>query len=417
MGTTATVVLDGVDITSIAIEGNVSRALNRIGQAAVRCEMETITDIFGTSLPGAGSYLKVYLDNPALGGPTLWHHGRVLLCEVTAAEDVGYAVFNSSDPLELWRMRPVRDDDGDFSLPSIIETYQFGPQIVQAMVLNSEGAGLGPPADAEGPTRLFVNTPASGSVSLVGAPTDWPMTMAELASLLVSTGVLDIVVTPIEFDVNQNYGQLDLYNGDYGTNRTGSVILQYGMGLRNVRALRWNEDMSNMCNKLWYYLGPRVLTQNDPAGDQHWQANITGDDPGLTYPPGGGLSPPHTSVNNQIGVQDYTSRLAYDVRMDIKIFDGKGDEAIVAHNLYRRLWQEEQWIRAQPQTIVHVTPTRDTLIGEFDIGDLITVEAAVDVKGGFSGAQRVYGYTIAWDAHDSTPALGEIQVSSDAEGL
>ncbi len=417
MSTTATVVLDGVDVTGIAVEGSFTRPLNRVSQASIRCEMETLTDIFGsTTLPGVGSYLKIYLDNPVLGGPTLYHHGRVLLCETTAAEDVGYTVFNSSDPLELWRMRPVRDDDGDFSKPAIIDTYIYGPQIIQAMFNNSENAGLGPPADAEGPLRMRLNSLAGGVVPMQGAPTDWPMTMMELSSLLVSTGRVDLVVTPIEFDVSNNYATLDIYNGDYGTDRTASVFFQYGMGLRNVRALRWNEDMTNMCNKLWYYLGPRVLTAEDPAGDQHWRTNITGTDPRLSYPPGGTLSPPGTAVNNQIGLLRYQSQQDFDVRMDIQIFDAL-DPALDSVNLFLVQWQDEAWIRAQPRSLVHVTPTRDTGIGEFDIGDLITVEASVDVKGGFSGGQRVYQYTVSWDAQDSLPSLSEIQVSSDNEGL
>ena len=65
-------------------------------------------------------------------------------------------------------------------------------------------------------------------------------------------------------------------------------------------------------------------------------------------------------------------------------------------------------------TLVHVTPIRDYGIGLFSIGDLITVEASADVKGGFSGAQRIYEYTINWD-EDSVPAIQELQVSSDNE--
>jgi hypothetical protein len=37
------------------------------------------------------------------------------------------------------------------------------------------------------------------------------------------------------------------------------------------------------------------------------------------------------------------------------------------------------------------------------------------VRGGFSGAQRVYEYTITWD-EDGVIELGEILTSSDAEG-
>jgi hypothetical protein len=372
--------------------------------------------------PGPGSYLKVYFYGDNLGGtPVLWHHGRVINCETTADENVGYTVFNSFDPLELWAYRPVRNppgsDPGNFSNPNIIQSLVYGPAIIEGMMDGSELNTI--PADSEGPLRLARGGFAAGTADLTGAPSDWPMTMAELMNLLVSTGVVDVVITPIEFDGNSNYGQIDVYNGDYGTDRTGSVTLSYGMGARNVRSLRWNEDMTQMCNKLWYYLGPK-------CDEEHWRANITGDDPGLVYPPGGkevGPCGSASATNNQIGVRACASRQHYDVRMDIKIWDAAGDEsggctetAVVGHELYRRLWQIEQYLRAVPMTLIHVTPIRDYGLGLFSIGDLITVEASADVKGGFSGAQRIYEYTISWD-EDSVPAIGELQVSSDNEGV
>lgn len=419
MGYFAQVVLDGIDITEFAIEGSVTTRLNRVGQASVKVHMTDAFQSFGTMFPGPGSYLKVYFYGDNLGTtPVLWHHGRVINCETTADENVGYTVFNSFDPLELWEHRPVRNppgsDPGNFANPNIIQSLVYGPAIVEGMMDGSELNTI--PQDSEGPLRLERGTFAAGSVDLTGAPADWPMTMMQLANLLISTGVVDIVITPIEFQgANDNYGLIDVYNGDYGQDLTGSVTLSYGMGDRNIRALRWNEDMTQMCNKLWYYLGPK-------CDEEHWRANITGDDPGLAYPPGGAIVPPNSPTNNQIGLRDGISRANYDVRMDIKIFDAVGDDSdcseavVIGHELYRRLWQIEQFLRAYPMTLVHVTPIRDFGIGLFSIGDLITVEATADVKGGFSGAQRIYEYTIDWD-EESVPAIGELQVSSDNEGV
>ncbi len=425
-GTIATVVLDDVDVTELAIEGSVTPRLNRVSTASCRLNMQGIAGAFGTQFPGAGSYLKVYLENDILGtgSPTLYHHGRVLSCETTANEDGGYTVFNSADPFELWQHRPVRDPDGDFSNPEIVAVNIFGPQIIQSMFNNSECLGglLTPPTDCEGPLRQRLNSIAGGNISLEGAPTDWPMTMAQLASMLIGTGIVDIVNTPIEFDAQDNYGVLDIYNGDYGNDLTSSIAFQYGMGAYNIRALRWNEDMTNLCNKLWYYLGPK-------CDDQHWQANITGDDSFLDYPPGGKLQPPAVFLPayNPLGIQRVISQQLYDVRMDIKIWDalagvGDGNDCvpgggIVGHDLYRRLWQLEQWLRDYPLNLIHVTPSRDTEIGSFDIGDLVLVEASSEVKGGFSGGQRIYEYTVSWDAEESVPALSELQVSSDQEGF
>ena len=61
---------------------------------------------------------------------------------------------------------------------------------------------------------------------------------------------------------------------------------------------------------------------------------------------------------------------------------------------------------------MHVTPTRGTEIGTFDIGDLVGVTIGAEICGGIEGAQRVYQYTISWDA-DGPLELGELQTSSD----
>lgn len=385
----AQVWIDGVDVTSVAVEGSSTRRLNRPSQAQVKLPMQN-------AIGDVGSLLRI-----AFNG-TLHHHGRVLLCETDTGEDTGYTVYNSTDPLELWSWRPVRDADGDFSKPTIIEDFITGPQIIQQMILNSIDAA-GVPTTAEGPLFLQLGTFAGGGVSLVGAPTDWPMTMAQLASLLISTGEVDVVLTPIVS--GSDMARVDVYNGNYGTDRSGAVIFEYGMGQRNIRRMRWNKDMTNMVNKYWVYLGPRVRTPRDPKGDQHWRANITGTDPGLADPP-----------QSAILALRAASQGTYGVRMKIDIFDARGDEAAVGRDLYRRLWQIYSWLAAQPLELVHITPTRETAIGSFDIGDLVTVRASADVRGGFSGAQRIYEYTISWDG-DGVLALSELQTSPNSEGF
>lgn len=416
--TAARVWIDGTEVTSISVEGSSTRRLNRPSQAQVKVPMQ---DAIG----GPGSLLKIEFDG------WLHHHGRVLLCETEADEDAGYTVYNSTDPLEMWKWRPVRDpgnvetwetkgagDPGDLSAPDIVLDYGDpdvaaecgGPRIIEAMIDGSEGTdgdGAGsPPADAEGPLFLAKGTFEPGVYNLQGAPVDYPMTMADLASLLISTGKVDIVITPIELDIDGNYGQIDVYNGDYGLNLASSVAFQYGMGLRNVRHLRWNQDMSNMANKIWWYLGRR-------KNEHHWRASITGIGSGV--PPASlwwadcGLDPQAVIENYEI------SQAQWGVRMDVRTFEARGDDFMQAYCLYRYNWMLEAWFRANAQTLIHITPTRDTPIGDFDIGDVILVEASPDVKGGFSGVQRVYEYTISWEASESVPELSEIQVSSDQE--
>jgi hypothetical protein len=414
------VTLDGVDVTTLCVAGNWTRRLNRPSTAQVRINMEAV------SAP-VGSLLKI----EALVGTTLEivHHGRVLNCETDTGEDGGYTTYNSTDPMELWQWRPVRDNDCDFTVPQIIDSYLTGPAIIEAALNNSIDCGDSSQADCEGDLFLTINAAASGGVDLSGAPTDWPMTIAELSSLLISTGEVDVVITPTD-PGGGIMGEVDFYNGDFGTDLSGSVVFSYGMNAFNVRRLRWNEDMTTMVNKLWYYAGPRRRIASDPAGDQHWCFNVTGSDGGaghippytggLAYPPGGDLSPPASATDNQLGVLRAASEAAYGVRMDIQIYDATGDcggiDPALDRNLYRRRWQQEAWLRAQPRTIIHVTPTRETEIGTFDIGDLVGVEAVAAVRGGFSGAQRVYEYTVSWD-NDGVLELSELQTSADNEGL
>lgn len=454
------VTLDGVDVTDVCVSGQWTRRLNRPSTAQVRIPMQEVTADVGT-------LLKI----EALVGTSyeIVHHGRVLLCETDTAEDTGYTVYNSTDPMELWQWRPVRDNDCDFSKPNIIDAYTTGPLIMEAALQNSVYCGSGDAGDCEGPLFLDINAAASGGVDLTGAPTDWPMTIAELASLLISTGELDIVITPTD-PGGGVMGEVDFYNGDYGTDLSGSVVFSYGMGDFNVARLRWNQDMTTMTNKLWYYGGPKL-------DEQHWCFNVTGDDPafnpdgnptgawanatfydnsptadlvtngGITYiciashtssaadepgvganwqtywtvlmvPPGGRSSPPASSTNNDLGVLRIDSQTDFGVRMDIQIFDAYdncGGVGAVGRDLFRHRWQTEAWLRAQPREIIHITPTRETEIGTFDIGDIVGVEATSAVRGGFSGAQRVYEYTVSWD-NDGVLGLSELQTSADNEG-
>lgn len=434
-GTIASVYIDGTEVR--ALEGSVTTRLNGVGTASCRVP---ITEAIG----GAGSMLKVYLENDDMGTtPVLWHHGRVLTCEDSADENSGYTVYNSSDPLELWNWRPVRDFDGDFSNPQLLLKYgnpadnpdYGGPYVIQQMLYNTMFADSfsippNPDGDHEGPHRLYMGTFEQGSVDLRATLTDWPMTMADLAAWLVSTGEVDIVITPIEFTTDPTslqdncYGQIDVYNGDYGFDLSSTVVFSYGMGAHNIRAFRRNEDMTRMVNKLWYYLGPKKrlqrwlanLTATDVTGFSDCGIDITAiqqlylDSRGEDV----GTAPPDPYFGS--GVFNPGTPGTYDVRMNIQTFDDRNNEAELAECFFRRNWATEAWLRASPQTLVHITPTRDTAIGSFSIGDLVFVEIAPALRGGISGVQRVYEYTISWDT-DSVPAIQELQVSSDFEGF
>ncbi len=407
------VYIDGVELvggSSSAISGSSTRRLNRPSQAQIRVPNHL-------AVGGVGSTLKIVLNG------SLHHHGRVMLCETNPQEDTGYTVYNSTDPMELWQWRPARDYGGDtpgnFIDPSFLIRKKSGPQIMQEIFLASENPALvGNTEDgsaAEGPLFMSFGGFASGGVDLSGAPVTWPMTIAEVAELLMSTGRLDCVLTPIESGANM--AQVDCYNGNHGTDRSGSVLFEYGMGAHNVRDLRWNEDLSNVTNKLYYNLGPKETIRR-------YKANIQGSDPCLDDP---------VAYNQAtIEARRLASRSSYGVRMEIQEIEvgdllnernGAGVNYCVGGTysnqdpsrlLLRRQWQLESYIRAVPRTLIHVTPIRGAGINAFDIGDLVRVRCTPSIRGGFDGTQRIYEYTVSWD-EDSVLALSELQVSSDAE--
>jgi len=413
------VFIDGIDVSEFALDGSSSRRLNRLSQAQVKFPMDAVVG-------SVGSRMKVAFDGQ------LHHHGRVMTREFDGGEDFGYVVYNSQDPMELWRYRPCRDYDsltpGNLIDPSFLEDKQSGPQIIESIMLASENPALIPEA-AEGPLFLEYGDFETGGADLSGAPTNWPMSMLDMASLLTSTGRLDIVLTPI--DSGGNMARIDCYNGAYGTDRRNSVIFSYGTGDYNVRGLQWVEDLSATVNKLQYFFTPRETTHR-------YKGNITGDDPCLYYG-GGDLGAGgsirdcnYDLVTNPLGALRRQSQADYGVRYEAQEFDigplqleDHGDEDFcnpecftrdAKRELWRWLWQVESTIRAQPRTMFHISPARGVGINDFDIGDLISVEAGPQIVGGFSLVGRVYEYTISWTP-DGPFELSEIVFSPSQEGF
>lgn len=409
----AQVYIDGVEIIppvgsgTSAIAGSSTRRLNRPSQAQV-----TVPNHLATG--GAGSRLKIVING------NLHHHGRVLLCETNTQEDTGYTVYNSEDPLELWKWRPCRDRFGDtpgnFVDPSFLKRNYPGntpgPQIIQEIMLASEYPA-GVPTTAEGPLFLEYGNFDTGGPDLSGAPATFPITMNDMASLITSTGTTDIVITPI--DSGGNMGRIDVYNSvnPWYQDLRGSLIFEYGMGQRNIRDLRWNQDLTNVSNKIQYFFGPKETIRR-------YKGNITGDDPCLDVQIG-------AANMATLQARRLASRSNYGVRMDIQEFEvgelareqqPQGTCVFLdpTRSLYRQLWYWESSIRVEPRNLFHITPTRDTAINAFDIGDLVTVRCTPSVRGGFDGFQRIYEYTVSWD-NQGVLELNNFVTSPDQEGF
>ena len=447
----ATVLLrkrDGTELASVAtvcFDKSIRKRLSRPRSFTFRVPSDDplIWTLADDGLPYlCAGYRQVLVYLNSTGGTELgdlWFNGVPWSLEDDGDEDMVYTRVTCYDPMMFWPFRPARDPDGNFIDPKFLKTFDTGPQIIQALLDASENAGIGVPDDAEGPTFLdwWSGTFELGGPSLRGAPTNWPMTIADIASLLTNTGQLDIIIEPV--DDGPIMGQVNCYNGDYGrdlTSGTGAVVYDYATGSFNVKGLRRTEDMTKMCNKLWWFLGPKQDLE-------HWKANITGDDPllpgnaGDPTPVGGALGIPGGALpgrpnyvapasGQNLGDLLQISRDILGCFMEVRITDdvGTGQNAASPAStrpMWRRVWQEEQLWRSAPQQYVFITPTRDDpngyLPGAFDVGDLIAINVGSKARYPVTNMeQRIYAFTVDID-DDAVAALGDFQASPDMDQI
>jgi hypothetical protein len=311
--------------------------------------------------------------------------------------------FTAIDPMgAFWPRRVARDADGDFSLPSFMQDFTTGPEIMAEILANS--------ITHEGELGLDVGTAAGGGADVSAAPVDWPMSIGDVYMTLVRTGELDAVITPLDGTGSSGriMGEVDLYNGDFGTDRTASVVFEYapGSGVGNVSRFRRTGDMANILNKYYKYLGPKL-------DEQHYAGNITADDPTLP-------DPPQTTIESRMNAS----------RSDLSVFfgwdivdDEYGNEL---RGLHQRSWQMELWLRSIPRELIAITPSKKGALApagysafdssDFDVGDLVAFETTNRARKAASGAVRVYGIPIGID-DDGGETIEDLILSSDAEGL
>lgn len=392
------------DIASIASDKKITRRLNRPAKLefVVPSDNALINTVGSDGHPYlAAGYRQISV---VLDGPGLFFHGLVWLLEDEGDEDISRTKVTCYDPMIVWNYRPARDsadsgDAGDFSDPTFVKRNQTGPQIMEEILFQSQLAA-DVPADAEGTLflDLAASTYAGGGADLRGAPMNFPMTIAEIATLLTNTGELDIIIEPLIHvpggSALSNMGSVHCYNGNFGTDLSGSVNFDYATGDFNARHFKRSDSMEQICTKLWYYLGPRLDLQ-------HWRALLTGT---ILLPP----NPPLETL-----VMDGRAELG--VFMDLEFFDNQGSEAS-AWPLYETLWLIESELRAKPREMLYVTPVRGIGAGTFDLGDVITVNIGSKARRATSGEQRIYGYSVTID-DDGVEELGEFQCSPDQDQI
>lgn len=414
------------DITSIATSKKMSKRLSRPSVCSFQVPADSALVYTNHSdgypiLSVGRRALKVRYRPSAAHDWTLMFNGIIWYLEDQGGEDRADCRVDAYDPLLWAKFRYVRDDTGDFSTPEFFgngsdPTKISGPDLVQQTLANSfwnsgtKGTGgYGDGYQDEefgldwGTGTFDVQVPPAYDLS--ATLSDFPILLSDFWRMLSDTGTCDIVVDPV--DDTDGYGTnimgiLNAYTR--AGNPSSPVHYDYGAGDYSIQSIRRRYDIDNLCNKLWYYLGP---PQNvvDPATDEilirRWLGNITKDDPNLP-------DPPQTTIDAEI----YASRSAYGVAMDVRIYDDNeatygyvvnpktGDieyrEIAANRPMYHYLWQFEHALRHEPREMLFVTPIRNAPFDPLAIGlgDEITINSTSALRQGFSATQRVYGWDV-----------------------
>ena len=165
----------------------------------------------------------------------------------------------------------------------------------------------------------------------------------------------------------------------------------------SLDTLKYTEDLATLANKLWYYLGP-------PEGVQRYKTNITLSRMDMADPP-----------QSAIKAAAIMSRLLYGVAMQVRIYDSGNESTLLS--MYETLWQIESILRMNGQEMAIATPIGDAPFLPFDnfnLGDVVTINAGAAFGSSFSAQQRIYGFDVMPDSN-GTERLGELIASADAE--
>lgn len=347
-------------------------------------------------------------------------HGRIWNVERVGGEDRNDVTITAFDPMpelgfdsEGKAGRPVRGStvaggsyDGNFIAPKFVSSVDSGaaisgPDLIQQILTNSQNTGSeADPTPGEGPLPIDLTT---GDFDLDVPPAvdlscedtmDWPILVGDFIAQLVSTGVCDIYLRPVDPDEGLDpYVMVALSAvSSFGTDRHASVHFDFWTGDHNAKGCRHVEDFSTINNKLYDYLGPRLDTL-------HWRSNITPGSPGTMVDPS-------------------DSRDRYGTFMSIREFDSIGTESS-SRPLYLALWNAEQGYRVEPRDLLYITPQDGvgslfTAPQDFEVGDLIAINVGAKFGLELAETQRVYGYTKTWSRED-VPSMSQIVTSADVD--
>lgn len=392
-----TVDIDGTDITSICQTISWNPKLNRPASCVVRYPGHLFMIGTGTQ------EMHLYEDG------VLRFSGPVWYLQPEGSPDNTYTEATAYDHLIYLSKRlckkPSSHFNGNFINPgSVIIDNQTGPAIMNAFLENTVAID-----DAKWPSQMpfpiTVNSVAGGGDDLSSVPTEFPMTLEQMRSLLCSTGQLNILVNP-----GIGGSTVDLTNGGVVNDLTGSVQIQYQIGSYNAQVSSFTEDMEEFCNALWYLIGPRGprFGRRQWIPKDHWAGSITATAANAGGDGQEGVPGDQWPLLLQALINN--SRIIYGYQQDVRIFDDNEDEEF-DRPLFEEEWANEAPIRAVPRTMVNVKPQRGTAPA-FAVGDLIRAQAGPRLDKGFSGDVVVFEFTVEIDT-EGVPDVTSIVASAD----
>lgn len=345
-------------------------------------------------------------------------HVRVHTPEWDLDENGGSVMITGFDPMAQTLARPVRDATGNLAVP-VFASPISGAEILKEAIDNTVSNSGGPgdmegalPLDtSEGTFDTTIGTWPTDAVDLSAELTDMPMTIGDLYALLTQTGRIDVICDPVDTSMGFDpgiIGKLSIVN-QAGTDRTGSVNFDFDTGDRNIAKLRRVDDITTLCNKLIYYLGPKV-----GPDEMHWKGNVSATE----------LSPVDLSAYLTL---EEASRDVFGTWAQFKFFDSNDENT--ARPLFHELWKNEVTLRVNGKEMFFLTPVAaddDTQLppdvipfepfDDYDVFDTVAINASDLCGRTVSGeTQRIYGFDLTMDGSESVERVGELVTSADQE--
>lgn len=399
--------IDGSDITSLCQEITWHPKWSRPASLVVRVPGHLVNAQVGTS--------EMHLTNGSLlfSGP-VWHvddsgDPNTTYTEITAYDHLIYMNKRLCKTGTDYPDPPGPATPGEPGPCNLADPHQVildqgtAPAILGYFIEHADDCPFEAPY---APWQIQKGSVDGGGVDMTGIPAEWPMTIQDMADLLLSSGELGIIVHP-------GYGvsTVDLTNGGVVNDLSGSVSIDYATGNFNAQTATKTRDMDNVVNALWYLLGPRVHFY--PNDISHWAGSITPSYKNSGYDgnkPGG---EPGEPWNPALVARWMGSRSTYGYMQEIQIHDDKEDEQTTVRPMFEALFAKEAFLRAVPRTMIDIKPERASGSSPaFGVGDKISVNAGSRLGGGFSGGILVYEFEINVDA-DGVAEYTQITGSPD----